>query len=611
MRLLHFAVVLLFAAPLFAQSNSDFFVPNTTLAAQNGNNTSAASSFQSQSNGNLGAGNISKLNVHSLLYSGATTKVFAHLLLWFGQPGHVNVGYNSNNATQVQKQIADMISRGVDGVVIDWYGPNNSIDQATQLVMQEAEQNPGFTFAIMIDAGAMEQSTCSNCSAQQVLTQLLQYLAQQYFTSSAYFTINNQPVVTSFGIDANYSINWQALNSAAPVQPRFFFQDAEGFAQPLSDGSYSWVQPLTSDYGMSYLSNFYTTGLEYPNLETVGAAYKGFNDSLAAWGTGRVMGQQCGQTWLETFSEANSIYNSGQQLPYLQLVTWNDYDEATEIESGIDNCFSLSAGISGGTLQWGINGNENTVDHYNVYLSQDGQNLMALTATEPGLHTVDLCSFPIPAGNYQVFVQAVGKPSLANNMTQPMTYTPACSSAAASNSGLTASPGMVTVEGSQPGQVTVTAAQSGAINGQVSLSCGFLPPNLTCSFSPSTIDIGSGTATSSLTITNASGGASAALRRHGGPLYASWFFSFGMTGMFLFGNLKKRRRILIVLAVCALAFGMMVASSCGGGGHAMSSATSQASSGTPAANNYTIAVVANSGSGQVTTEVSVALPQGN
>ena len=48
-----------------------------------------------------------------------------------------------------------MVSRGIDGVIIDWYGPNNAIDQATQLVMAEAENHPGFTFAIMIDQGAI------------------------------------------------------------------------------------------------------------------------------------------------------------------------------------------------------------------------------------------------------------------------------------------------------------------------------------------------------------------------------------------------------------------------------------------------------------------------
>ena len=131
MRRVHlvFAVVLSFSSMLY--SANSFVVPTTTLAAKTANNTSAAGSFTSQTNGNRGAGNISKVDVHSLLYSGATTKVYAHLMLWFGPPNHMNVGYSSTDPVQVHNQIADMISRGIDGVVIDWYGPNNSIDQAT------------------------------------------------------------------------------------------------------------------------------------------------------------------------------------------------------------------------------------------------------------------------------------------------------------------------------------------------------------------------------------------------------------------------------------------------------------------------------------------------
>jgi hypothetical protein len=616
MRFTHFAAVLLMLTPFCAQSQSNFIVPNTTLTAQTGNNTSAANSFQSQSNGNLGANNVSKVNVHSLLYSGATTKVFAHLLLWFGQAGHINVGYNSNDPTQVQNQINDMVSRGIDGVVIDWYGPNNSIDQATQLVMQAAEQHPGFTFAIMIDAAAIGGNMCSGCSPQQVLAGLLQYVDQKYFTSSAYFKIDNQPVVTNFNIDLNYSIDWNALNSSVGVPPRFFFQDGAGFSHTLSDGSYSWVKPQTTDYGMSYLSNFYASGRGYPNLETVGAAYKGFNDSLAAWGSGRVMSQQCGQTWLQIFSEVNSIYNSGQQLPYLQLVTWNDYDEGTEIESGIDSCFSLSPTISGGTLQWSTSGDESTIDHYNVYISQDGQNLMALTQTQPGTHSVNLCSFPVPEGNYQLFVQAAAKPSMANRMPGPVNYSPACggsggSGSGSGGSGLTASPSAVTVGGSQPGQVTVTAAQSGTVSGTVTLSCGSLPANLTCSFSPDSIEAGSGSG-SSLTISSTSSATAKnsllpAGSRRGGPIYAGWLVSFGAVGFVFLGNVKQRRRIFGMLIVCGLAASVMMTASCGGG----SSASQQSSSGTASVNSYTISVVGNSSSGQVSTQVVVSLAQGN
>src|SRR5882672_3012590 len=142
MRRTQFAAVLLLALPVVCWAGN-YVVPTTTLTAQTANNTSAANNFWSQTNGNAGAGNVSKVDVHSLLYSGATTKVYAHLMVWFGGSNHMNVGYSSTDSAQVHNQITDMISRGIDGVIIDWYGSGNNEDTATKLVMAEAETHPG------------------------------------------------------------------------------------------------------------------------------------------------------------------------------------------------------------------------------------------------------------------------------------------------------------------------------------------------------------------------------------------------------------------------------------------------------------------------------------
>ncbi len=398
----------------------------STVAGLIANNTSAANNFSTQNNGNLGANNVSKVDVHSLLYPGTTTKVLAQLLVWFGQPDHMNVGYTSNDPAQVKRQVEDMISRGIDGVIVDWYGPNNAIDQATQLVMHEAEKHPGFSFMIMVDAGAVGGNLCSGCSPQQTLINLMTYVEQNYFKSAAYLNIGGQPLVTNFDVDYSYSIDWGGVSGALATPPRFIFQDSQGFSHAMSDGSYSWVMPQAGNFGLGYLTNFYDTSRAFANLETMGAAYKGFNDALASWGSGRYMNQQCGQTWLQTFSQVNGFYNSGRQLPYLQVVTWNDYEEGTEIESGIDPCLGLSASVTGNTLEWSVAGDEKVIDHYSIYSSTNGQNVSELTQVQPGTHSMDLCSVGLASGTYQLYVQAVGKPSFANRMPDPVTYSSAC-----------------------------------------------------------------------------------------------------------------------------------------------------------------------------------------
>jgi hypothetical protein len=98
------------------------FHATTTLTVETSNNTSGADQFAGQTNGNIAPGNVSKVPLQTLLYPGSTAKIYAHLVPWFGFGDHVEVGYTSSDVLQIQKQVTDMISRGIDGVIIDWYG---------------------------------------------------------------------------------------------------------------------------------------------------------------------------------------------------------------------------------------------------------------------------------------------------------------------------------------------------------------------------------------------------------------------------------------------------------------------------------------------------------
>jgi hypothetical protein len=597
---------------IFSFADSLPIQPTTTLSALTSNNTSAANSFVTQRNGNLGASNISKVDVHSLLYSGANTKVFAHLLLWFGRPDHMNIGYSSTDPNQVHAQVEDMISRGIQGVILDWYGPNNTMDQAAQLVMKEAETHPGFTFAIMIDQGAL-QNGCSGCSAQQIVNQDAQYVEQTYFPSSAYYRINGEPVLTNF--DLSTAVSWGSVQSALSTKTAFLFADNPGFSEGLSEGAYSWVKPTLPDDGMQYLTSFYQAGMGFAQENTVGAAYKGFNDTLASWSQHRIMSQQCGQTWLQTFSEINGLYNSGRQLSTLQLVTWNDYEEATEIESGIDNCVTVSGSVSGSTLSWSVTGNDTTLDHYAVYVSTDGQNLMPLADESIGSSSVNLCSYELPAGNYTLFVQAVGKPSFANHITAGLPYTPPCpaSTTASPTSGptlqISASPQSVTLPSSgSAGLGLSVAAPNGGLSGAVTLACAHLPAGLSCSFSPSSVSPGSTAAQSQLTITSTVASASTKHPRSkqpGFPFY-NGLAGFGVAGFVVLGGMEKRR-LFRAMAVTGLLAGALLLSSCGGGAGTQNASSNSNGSGNVPAGTYSILVNASAGATKAATTISVTV----
>jgi hypothetical protein len=246
---------------------------------------------------------------------------------------------------------------------------------------------------------------------------LTNYVLQHYATSRSYATWNGKPIITDFDLDIHYTLDWTAIRAATSQNVTWISQGSRGFSHPVSNGSYAWMHATSSQYGMDYLTKFYNSAMKLPQYMTWGAGYKGFNDTLASWSLNRVVGQQCGQTWLQTFNMINNYYDSGNQLPILQLVTWNDYEEGTELESGIDNCLAVSASMAGAILKWNISGNENTVDHYTVYFSSDRQHLLELNTVPAGTRSMDVGAFRLSSGS--LYVQAVGKPSIQNQMSSP------------------------------------------------------------------------------------------------------------------------------------------------------------------------------------------------
>ena len=428
----------------------------TTLQAESGNNTSAADSFMRQLDGNEGASNVSKVSLRSLLPSGADTKVFVTLMGWFGKPDHESVGYRSDDSTQVHRQVEDMISRGVDGAIEAWYGPNNTvIENSTQLLKKEAESHTGqFEFAIMEDVGALGTAAKANeCDVTDQMISDLSYVASQYESSPAYLHMNGRPVVLFFNVDAYY-IDWSRVISSISGNPLLIFEGTSGLTRKISDGGFSWVFINSNDPfdpGLAAQDAFYTAAQKAPGRIAFGSVYKGFNDTLAKWTTNRVIQQGCGQTFLQTFGEAGKFYSGNNQLPGIQIATWNDYEEGTAIEPGIDNCVYLTPSQAGTTIQWGVNGgDESAIDHYTVFISTDGTNLSKLADVPTGRHTYDLSQFSLSPANYSVYVEATGKPSFQNKMSPAIVYHPGDQ------------PPSIQLQVSQTGALTYTASTTGS-----------------------------------------------------------------------------------------------------------------------------------------------------
>jgi hypothetical protein len=206
--------------------------------------------------------------------------------------------------------------------------------------------------------------------------------------------------------------------------PLFIFRNKGAFSMPESDGAFSWVDH-TGHRDMPYLDDFYKKYFDQRQsrpLIAVASVYKGFDDRAASWSENRVTNQECGQIWLDTFAKANRYFSPSKPLDSLEVVTWNDYEEGTEIESGIDNCVEINPSFSGHKLTWHISGNEKTIHHFVIYASPDGEKLIRVAELPAKARDWEVPESELPAGRYQLFVQAVGQPSIIDKLSSPVPW---------------------------------------------------------------------------------------------------------------------------------------------------------------------------------------------
>jgi hypothetical protein len=130
----------------------------------------------------------------------------------------------------------------------------------------------------------------------------------------------------------------------------------------------------------------------------------------------------------------------------------------------------------------------------------------------------------------------------------------------------------------------------GAFDSAIQFSCSGLPAQSSCSFSPSSVTPGNGSAGVTMSVTTTA--TIAALRAPGTGLLAMWT-GFPIAAFLFSGRARPRSRLLCRFV--SLGFLLLVLASCGGGGGGASSAGPTPLPGTPAG-TYTLTVKAMSGS---------------
>jgi hypothetical protein len=151
--------------------------------------------------------------------------------------------------------------------------------------------------------------------------------------------VSERPVLFSFGNPPYFNSNfdWESLFSSLETQPFFITQDDR--VVPIAESGYPWPpmhlsggQELSRSSLEKYLNNFYAKASNWDYLTA--SAFPGFHDIYNEAGVGPSYGyldSEKGETLEFTFKKA--LENNPD---IIQVVTWNDYGEGTNIEPTIE-----------------------------------------------------------------------------------------------------------------------------------------------------------------------------------------------------------------------------------------------------------------------------------
>lgn len=249
--------------------------------------------------------------------------------------------YASSDRDVIDYHTLLMKYAGIDGVIVDWFGVHNVYDYP--LIKRNTDSlfnrmsKVGLQFAICYeDATLRNVKSIAGIDTVQAAKEDFTWLQSQYFGSSSYIKINNQPLLLCFGpqVMKNFN-NWQQSFSTLTNKPRLLSLWYQGdVTGSMGSGEFAWVY---SDY-LAGLQNFYQ--YRAPGLATSFAgAYPGFKDfySPGGWGSTLFVLDHNGASTLQ--STLTLAKNSN--LSMLQLITWNDFGEGTMIEPTLDFNYSF------------------------------------------------------------------------------------------------------------------------------------------------------------------------------------------------------------------------------------------------------------------------------
>lgn len=273
------------------------------------------------------------------------TRILADYQPWFGDRDHISVGYSTQDPAVLRKQIQKAKSMGIYGFAVDWYGERRPFEDNSYAILQRVASEENFHVCLMYDETQEDNGHATEDALEALHKAYRAYIGPNAPGREAYVTYNDRPIIFIFPKRGH--TDWDRVRNAVDQWERppiliYKDQPPPRYAKDF-DGLYAWVHPGRAwdpkggDWGKEYLEKFYEKNQGSGKL-LVGGIWPGFNDTRASWSLNRHMDRRCGQTFEDTLKLFHRYDDSEHPMPFMLIATWNDYEEGTQIETGVSDC---------------------------------------------------------------------------------------------------------------------------------------------------------------------------------------------------------------------------------------------------------------------------------
>jgi len=238
--------------------------------------------------------------------------------------------YDSSDPHVIEYQTLSMRVAGVDGLIVDWYGREDfrdwpALHRATERIVAGAER-AGLSFAVcyedqtvtaLVDAGRLPAARRVEHAAGE-----LRWVVEGWCRRPAYARVGGKPLLLSFGHEGLDDAEWSLVLEKVGTPLAYL---GEHRRRPAADGAFDWPLPRE---GVAATHAFGERSRGWPLVLPV--AYPRFHDIYAEAGVHESWGRiddAGGGTFRETLRVA-----LGSGAGMVQVATWNDWGEGTQIE---------------------------------------------------------------------------------------------------------------------------------------------------------------------------------------------------------------------------------------------------------------------------------------